>query len=451
MRDTSIVILSYNNLEYTEDCINSIRDFTESGTYEIIVVDNASSDNSVSWLKEQHDIKLIVNTENKGFPAACNQGMRLAEPKNDILLLNNDVIVTKNWLANMKTALYSDEKVGAVGAITNSCSYYQQIKCNYETMDEMFKFAEKNNVSSPKKWEQRAKLIAFCMLIRREVVDVVGGLDEIFTPGNFEDDDYSFRIIVAGYKLLLCRDVFIHHFGGLSFGRDKAMWELMERNERKLFDKWGIDNSEHLEINYGLIEKMDKPEDSKLNILDLGCGCGTTLLAAKNKYPHANLFGVDKNPNPLKIAQSFAKVFVSEAEKIMFIDTPTELTSNKFDYIILGEIIEYLENPVALLAGLKALLKPDGKILMCVANGMYIENILEYIVGTIKSELRRDFSYITLVELIERAGYTKYEISAEHGREAESRRQQMEAIMQISNKDFEKIYSISRYLVAVGE
>ena len=119
MHKTSIVILSYNTYEITKGCIESIRRFTAAGNYELIVVDNASKDASVAWLKRQKDVKLIINKENKGFPGDCNQGMVVAEPGNDILLLNSDTIVTPNWLENLQKALYSAENIGAVSCVTN--------------------------------------------------------------------------------------------------------------------------------------------------------------------------------------------------------------------------------------------------------------------------------------------------------------------------------------------
>ncbi|MDF2520933.1 MAG: hypothetical protein K0R84_1561, partial [Clostridia bacterium] len=87
---TSIIILTYNNLEYNKLCIESIREYTQKGTYEIIIVDNHSTDGTVEWLKEQKDLRLILNDENQGFPKGCNQGIEMAEEGNDILLLNND-------------------------------------------------------------------------------------------------------------------------------------------------------------------------------------------------------------------------------------------------------------------------------------------------------------------------------------------------------------------------
>ncbi len=110
MRKTSIIILTYNNLSLTKGCIESIFKYTEKDSYEIIVVDNASTDDTVAYLKEQKDIKTIFNSENVGFPKGCNMGIQLASKDNDILLLNNDTIVTTNWLKNLKICLESDEK-----------------------------------------------------------------------------------------------------------------------------------------------------------------------------------------------------------------------------------------------------------------------------------------------------------------------------------------------------
>ena len=135
MKKTSIIILSYNTREYTQACIESIRRFTPAGSYEIIVVDNASQDDSVTWLQAQNDLKLILNTENKGFPVGCNQGMAIAEAGNDLLLLNSDTIVTPRWLENMQRALHSDDGVGAVGCVTNYSCNGQNIDIPFEIKD----------------------------------------------------------------------------------------------------------------------------------------------------------------------------------------------------------------------------------------------------------------------------------------------------------------------------
>ena len=250
---TSIIILSYNTLIMLQMCIESIRGFTAPGTYELIVVDNASHDGSVEWLKEQSDIKCIFNKENKGFPIGCNQGMEIAAGS-EILLLNSDVIVTPRWLEQLKCALYSSEKIGAVSCLTNKCSNFQQISVPYNTknidIDGLMEFSEQFNHSDSSKWLPYYTLVGFCMLFRTSLYKKIGGLDEIFTPGNFEDDDYSIRIRMAGYQLLLCQDTFIHHFGSSSFVNPASEAErinkinrynaLLEKNRNIFINKWNV-------------------------------------------------------------------------------------------------------------------------------------------------------------------------------------------------------------------
>ena len=103
---TSIVILSYNTLQLLQLCIEGIREHTKAGTYEIIVVENGSKDGSAAWLKEQSDLRCICNERNQGFPKGCNQGLAVATGT-ELLLLNSDTVVTKNWLENLRRALYS--------------------------------------------------------------------------------------------------------------------------------------------------------------------------------------------------------------------------------------------------------------------------------------------------------------------------------------------------------
>jgi SAM-dependent methyltransferase len=93
---TSIVILTHNQLSYTRLCVDSIRQCTDE-PYELIFVDNASTDGTVEYLQSLGNIKLVLNAENRGFPAAANQGMQLAVGR-QILLLNNDTVVPTGWL-----------------------------------------------------------------------------------------------------------------------------------------------------------------------------------------------------------------------------------------------------------------------------------------------------------------------------------------------------------------
>lgn len=280
---TSIIILTYNQLDYTKKCIESIRQYTAPNRYEIIVVDNNSTDGTVCWLEQQQDIVFIANSENKGFAQGCNQGILKAKADN-ILLLNNDVVVTQNWLSNLLTCLHSSEDIGAVCPVTNFCSYYQSIPVSYKSLDEMQDFASKHNKTNPALWEERLKLIAFCMLIKKEVIYEIGLLDKRFFPANYEDDDYSFRIRFAGYRLILCKDTFVHHFGSVSLkSNPQGHAESLQINKKRFIDKWGFHPAYSTFIRTDVISRMTHSEDSAVNVLEVGCACGGTLLKIKDK------------------------------------------------------------------------------------------------------------------------------------------------------------------------
>lgn len=372
---TSMVILTYNNLEYTKQCIDSIRKYTEYGTYEIIVVDNASLDGTVEWLKEQEDIKKVFNNENQGFPKGCNQGIEISTGEN-ILLLNNDVIVTVNWLSNMIKCLYSSEDIGAVGAVSNSVAYCQQVSVNYNNLYGLNRFAEKYNISDPSKWEERIRLIGFCMLIKKKVLDEVGLLDERFSHENFEDDDLSLRIREKGYKNVLCKDTFIHHYGGASFGKSDKYNSLIDINEEKFYEKWKFRIQETTAMNYNLISRIKEDENKEFSVLDIGCGCGANLLAIKNKYKNVKLFGVDKNEYALEQAKIIAQTCTCDAESFQF-----SFDENKFDYIIMDNILNLLCKPEKFLRKIKSYLKADGKLIISVANAMNYRFIYSILYG----------------------------------------------------------------------
>ena len=369
----SIIILSYNTMEITKLCLDSIRRFTEPGSYEIIVIDNASSDGSVEYLQTLPDIKLIQNNENKGFPGGCNQGISAAEKGNDILLLNSDTIVTPRWLRQLRTALYSDAKIGAVSCVTNCCSNRQQISVSYTSTAELAQFAENYNRTDEKKWIPFFRLVGFCMLIKRTVVDKIGCLDEAFSPGNYEDDDYSFRIRQAGYKLLLCQDTFIHHFGSASFTKHLSAEELkakserynrlLQRNQQIFFNKWQISGTS-CAIDRLITEKMPDNLRVDANILHIGCGCGTGLYWLKEKFPTANISGIAYTEAEARIAGwGFKTEFCSNiAEKVF------DLLQEDYDLIIVSDLERQVQNIEGFLERLLHFVRIGGAVYFWLGN-----------------------------------------------------------------------------------
>ena len=239
----SIIIITYNQLQYTQKCIESIIEHTPEN-YELIIVDNASESSTIKYLEKLRAgngaVMVIFNERNLGFPAAVNQGLRAASGKY-VLLLNNDTIVTRGWLTGLIEKTFHDPTIGLAGPVSNEVSGIQKIKTSYNSEPEMHLFAERRKSEIKNTITVFPRIAFLCTLIKREVIDAIGGLDERFSPGNFEDDDFCLRAQLAGYKTIVANDVFIHHFGSKSFTADGiGKYKERLRINRNIFvDKWG--------------------------------------------------------------------------------------------------------------------------------------------------------------------------------------------------------------------
>ena len=451
VRNYSIILLTYNKLEYTKVCIDSIRKYNGNEGCEIIVVDNNSTDGTVEYLKQQSDIKYILNDYNNGFPGGCNQGIGIADKNNDIFLLNNDTVIMANSIFNLRMGLYDDEKIGATGSVSNSVSNYQMITEKFDDFNGYIDFAMKNNITDYRSYEKRMKLVGFAMFIKRDVLDKVGYLDETFTPGNFEDDDLSIRIIEAGYDLVLCKDSYIHHFGSTSFKDNVESYnKLLSTNAKKFADKWGFKIEKEANIRYDLINLISKSKNEAFNILQIGCGCGATLQMIKNIYPNANVYGVDKNVAVLKIASMVGDVRCEDIEK-----QELSFEEKMFDYIILGNVLEKVLNPACILNKLKKYLKSSGEILAG------ITNVMNYsvIAGLLNGEWnysdygimdRDNIRYFTLKEISKLFENTEYNITSISGNSNVTREEEIKFInnlVSLGLSEDKSQFETSQYLI----
>lgn len=234
----SIIIPCYNHLGYTKQCIESIKLFTPQ-KHEVIVVDNGSTDGTSEWVKNLNlpNYKIIRNKTNVGFVKACNQGIKKA--KGDyVLLLNNDTIVSQDWLRGLLDCIESNPKLAIVGPRTNFASGFQlDYQAKYQTIQEFLEFTDTYRRKFRGQYFYHWRIIGFCMLIRKSVLDKIGLLDERFSPGNFEDDDLCLRSLQAGYMNAICCDVFVHHYGSQTC-KEFNFSKLLEDNKKKFLEKW---------------------------------------------------------------------------------------------------------------------------------------------------------------------------------------------------------------------
>lgn len=437
---TSIIILTYNQIEYTKRCIESIRDYTDKKTYELIVVDNCSTDGTVEWLQKQTDIIVIYNSENVGFPKGCNQGIKIANGEN-ILLLNNDTVVTSNWLENLIKCLYSTQTIGAVGPVTNSAAYYTSISVDYSTNEEMQKFAKQHNISNSEKWEERLKLIGFCLLIKREVIENVGLLDESFSPGNYEDDDYCLRMRESNYKLMLCKDTFIHHYGSVSWKKEyEGFSKLLSDNHQKFTDKWGIDPYS-FRINTELIELIHIPKETEFSILHIGCESGGTLLQLRNIYKKAQLYGLEKNPILARQANFNAEVITADFEVD---DLPFE--ENFFD-VILYTSLDKSVKPEYSLRRVKKYLKTNGVFLSELPNLSHFSNIRNLIYGRNSYGNEQNFYTLSDVDSLFRDSGYCFEVKGLKSDVTDDDKRFIQGLISLSHEDLIVQFESYKFLI----
>ena len=265
---TSIIVLTWNQLPYTQECLASIAAHT-SEPYELIVVDNGSTDGTVAWLQqhaqEDHHIRIITNDANLGFAKGCNQGIEAAHGEY-ILLLNNDVVVTAEWLSGLLECYQRKPHVGIVGPMTNNISGIQRVAdIGYAAIADMHTFAQIFRQSNRYRMIENRRIVGFCMLFSKRLADEIGLLDESFGSGNFEDDDYCLRAELAGYRNYIAGDVFIHHYGSQTFiGNKLAYGQAMQHNMALYRQKW-----DYKQLDKGVLHRL-APLDAVIESRRLG-------------------------------------------------------------------------------------------------------------------------------------------------------------------------------------
>lgn len=236
------MVLTYNQLEEgTIPCLESLLLYTPRDHLELIVVDNASSDGTPDFLRgfaAKHDhVKLVLNSENKGYAGGNNDGMRIS--KGDcIVLLNNDTLVTPGWLDSLLSPLEKDRSIGMICPITNSAGNEQTVLIPSLNEQNYVEVAGRYTRRNAGHLFETEKLGFYCVAMRRDVLDRVGLLDEKFGLGMFEDDDYCARVRDEGYRLVINEGCFIYHKGSLSFKKlENKEYQLTFEQNREYYQK----------------------------------------------------------------------------------------------------------------------------------------------------------------------------------------------------------------------
>jgi O-antigen biosynthesis protein len=235
----SVVIPVHGGWEDLRACLDSLvacQDLLE----EIQVVDDASPDDAPEETQGRPCVRLLRNTEQRGFAATCNYGLK--ETSGEIIgFLNSDTVVPRAGLIHLIEALRHSGSIAAAGPYSNFVGHSQQITPTYTTLDTLDLFAQ-DFADRPQEDVETDMLVGFCLAVRKSVLEEIGAFETRFGLGTFEDNDLCYRIRRAGYRLIFATRSFVHHGGSKTLSRlPISVPALLEHNAALFRQKWLAD------------------------------------------------------------------------------------------------------------------------------------------------------------------------------------------------------------------
>ncbi|QHI71947.1 glycosyltransferase family 2 protein [Aminipila terrae] len=420
----SIVILCYNRLLKSKRCIESVLKYTQDIDYELILIDNGSSDGTFEYLQSvpYENKKIIKITKNIGADMPFSQLLKIYRGKY-LVTLANDIVVTANWLSNIIKCYESDDKIGFAVPMSTNVSNLQEFDIKFKNVNEIQDFAEKNNVSNPFRWKERMRVIDIINVFKREILDLVGTFDYGFFH-DFSEDDFCIRVRRAGYKLILCEDSFVHHDHDFRNMEDKDPEEFQKslnigrnnyRDKYHGLDAW--DDVNNYERNLIAMLSVDVRNKIIPRILGVDVRMGTPILEIRNKLCMQGImesysFGFCTQAKYFTDLQTICgqNVFCDRIDYIF-----EHFIPNSFDYIVLGEPINLYAQPVKLMQRLIEFAKPGGQILIKLKNVNNISKFVQILGGNkfIDDNMFLNIEPEELIECAKIIGITSYRLSPE--------------------------------------
>ncbi len=369
--DLSIVIIAYNKLKYTKMCVESLLRFIPKDLkYELILMNHGSSDGTKEYFESIHPDKQIdISINGGGFSAV----ERIQEGKYT-LFVSNDVVVTPHAIENMLRCIESDESIAWVVPATANICNYQTLPLQYNTIDDLWEAAEKNNVSNPFRWEQRSRLCNPIELRKNYIFEKTK--PEYYGYGSkipfaFNDDKISLLLRRDHYKMMLAKDAYCHHFGSVTlteefrtYGENKAYLE-----GRKCFcnefhvDPWG----KGMCYDRFLFGKLPCDKTTPVKILGVNSGLGSNPLKIKESLKenvhnlNCKIYSFTSEPEFIKDLGGVSnEVYQFAAWK----DLDPYRHADGFDYILIESGLENEKDYQNILRNLTGYMNQDGYMIV---------------------------------------------------------------------------------------
>jgi GT2 family glycosyltransferase/glycosyltransferase involved in cell wall biosynthesis len=238
----SIIIPVYNHFEHTYNCLKSISELTDKTTYEVIVVDDCSSDETQTQIKLVSGITYQRQLQNGGFIESCNTGAKMAKGQY-LMFLNNDTVVHPNWLDSLLDVFNNYEDTGLVGSkLIYPNNQLQEAGGIIFSDASGWNYGRMGNPDEP--WYNHIREVDYCsgasILVPKELFQKLGYFDERYKPAYYEDTDLAFGVRHLGKKVYIQPASVVTHFEGISSGTDltAGIKKYQVVNQQHFKQKW---------------------------------------------------------------------------------------------------------------------------------------------------------------------------------------------------------------------
>lgn len=373
--ELSVAVIGYNKLNYTKMCVENLlkalQNLPEDLTYELILVNHGSSDGTKEFFEEVAPHKQLDIEVNGGGMDAVR---RILEGR-FFLSVSNDVIVPPGAIENMYKCITSDESVAWVVPSTSNISNCQTLSSmEYSSLEEFFEKVKENNISDPYRWEQRIRLVNPVEIRRTDIYIKIPDNGYFFSknPYAFPDDRASLLYRRNGYRLLLAKDAYCHHFGSITI---KEEWDREEddkvytqgrRDFQEIFevDPWGIGFCYAPE----LFQVLPCDKKGRVRVLGVNCGLGGTPLKIREMHKE-NFHHTDVFIHNITKDKRFLEDLQSVSDQVEYLEGSIKLDSDSpaYDYIIVEQGVNDI-NDVKILKQLFERLNPEGYMIVMYGN-----------------------------------------------------------------------------------
>ena len=393
----SIIILAHNEFENTVKCVESIRMCADVEPLDVILADNYSDDGLAEWALAQTDFTYVRFEEGfLPYGSVLNQIFEGLPLREHVLVMSSRLMITDSCLSSMVQTLVSHPDTGLVSGMSNGA----------------FSKLQTLSFARHKQSEDASDFRVYgseedALLFHRTLIDETGPFPDSMTLLTSIAKDLSLRLIRDRKRCMVCAGAFLFAWREPmkepvnvmeKLGDDNAILELI----------WGV-HYVQLTGNEFIVNLMDAEPDAAPEVLEVGCEIGGTLFRIGEKFPHAVVHGCDISEAPVKIAACSMDAFVGNIE-----DENLPFAENSLDYVIFGDVLEHLHNPLRTVTYIRTLLKENGCILASIPNVMNIEVMRGLLhgdftyteIGLLDKTHIHLFTYKEILRMFEKAGFT---------------------------------------------